>query len=181
MDDSSLVPLLGPLPTFFLFTGYPAVGKSELAKLVSQRFDYTFFSADLVAKELFGDSNPYVLTDGQIAATYADLTQRSHTALAAKRNVVVDAAAYNQDKRRSLLYTPTHAQCYLVWITADEAIVQERLMHRERKDDSTEKWKARVGWEDPAENPYYKLLGPYVNNDRNDLDRIVAVLEGRRE
>lgn len=129
-------------PAMLVITcGLPATGKSTVARDVADAAGMSYYSSDVVRKELQGlapTERRYERYDTGIYSpksherTYAELLDRARADLEAGRSVVIDASYIRRDHRRAAaeLAKETGAQFAVLYTTADEALVRDRLEAR---------------------------------------------------
>jgi len=156
-----------------VLTGYPACGKSTVSRFLERDMGYARLSGDDISEELFGHTYPY--SEGEDPERiWQMIHQRRDRLLAEGRDVVIDTTAYDGQRRAGLFSTPAPAEKYLVWLQVSPKTMAKREKGKKWAEGSIERWKAKVGWEDPEEGEYHLLV--YANDTQADKERIKSEL-----
>jgi aminoglycoside phosphotransferase family enzyme/predicted kinase len=163
-------------PAMLVITcGLPATGKSTLAQSVAEASGMSYYSSDVVRKDLVGikaSEHRYEKYDRGIYGpkfhdrTYAALLKRARSDLEAGRSVVLDASYIRREHRKAAqaLAKEVGAQFACVRTTADEELVKKRLSERleEGGDPSDARWVIYTGqkrrFQKPSEVPEDRLI-----------------------
>ncbi len=116
-------------PLCVAVAGLPGTGKSTVARLLAQRLGAVWLRSDALRKELF--PRP-AYTPAESQATYQELLRRAEAALARGQSVVLDATFRRRALRQAAreMASRRGARWLLVWVTAPEAQVRDRLASR---------------------------------------------------
>jgi predicted kinase len=162
-------------PKLVVLTGYPGCGKTTLSNFLVKKMDFVLLSGDMIAIELFGHVYPFKEGENP-ELIWETVCRRRDELLKDGKSVVIDTTAYNNNRRADLLSTDVLADKYLVWLQVSPNILESRLSGRKWTQDSTEKWKLLVGWEDPNPSSGYILL-LFKNDNQEDLELIEKMFE----
>lgn len=121
-----------------LVIGLPGVGKSTVAKLLAEKTDATVISSDVIRRELFPEKRDYSSQETQ--AVIKETNRRVQELLSAGKSVVLDALFTKQRPRDEYrkLASNLGTNFALVFVTAKENLVKERMEEREKKGDPSE-------------------------------------------
>jgi predicted kinase len=141
-------------PTFFIFMGLPASGKSTLAKAWSQRHHFSYFNSDVVRKQLVGNFELASQEDSWGEGIYtSEMTGRTYDAiminalqeLVAGKTVVLDACYGSRDERERLIQLADEINTVLCFVSCYCSEKVTRLRLAERAADT--KAVSDAGWE----------------------------------
>ena len=130
--------------TLFVVMGLPGTGKTEVAKVISEKTGSELLRSDVIRKELF-PSPTY--SDKETMLTFNELFERAEKYLDQDKNVVLDAVFPKKRNRdRSEKIAEAHgAKHAFILVTAPEELIKERL-------------DARTADESDADFKIYKLI-----------------------
>lgn len=131
------------VPVLLLVGGAMGVGKTTLARGLSQELGWEILSSDVIRKELAGVSSaelqdvPYgqgIYTKSWSERTYRDLQERAGEILAAGRSVILDASFGRRLERQAAaqLAATVPVQAWFIECTCPREIALVRLAHRWR-------------------------------------------------
>lgn len=115
--------------------GLPGVGKSTVARRISDRIGADVLRTDVVRKELFDDPG---YTAEETAAVYDELLARATDRLADGRSVVLDATFKTCGRRREAREVARGLDCgfRLIHVDCEEAVVERRIAERDGVSDA---------------------------------------------
>lgn len=124
-------------PALILMCGLPATGKSTVAHALVRPLGATVLRTDVIRKQLVGlsptDRGDESLYRSDISErTYAELADRVRDSLHADNTVIADATFISVRRREQFIRIAheMNAPFVLVWTTADEATIRERMTAR---------------------------------------------------
>ncbi len=119
-----------PTPTVFLVSGLPGVGKSTVAKYLTEQTDGTRLRTDVIRKELFPDPQ---YTTAETRTVYQTLIERATAVITDGQSVVLDATFTDGTYRRAIrtLAKERNVSFRALKVTCEQSIVADRLARRE--------------------------------------------------
>jgi gluconokinase len=123
MDAPRIIVLMGPA----------GAGKTTIGKPLADSLGWRFLDADdLHSRENLDRMHRGVaLTDAERAPWLATIRSALSRALESGTNVVLACSALKEDYRRALIPPNAEDSVRFVYLRADEAVLRERLAHRE--------------------------------------------------
>ncbi len=119
--------------------GLPGVGKTVVARLLSQMCEAILLRSDVLRKDVLRTPT---YTDDEKQAVYGEMFERARCALLEGHDVVLDAA-FNKEgnrKKAASLAEALKAGFEIVLVTSSEETIRDRLRHREG-DESDADWR----------------------------------------
>lgn len=123
-------------PSLVVMCGLPGTGKSSAAEPIARALRAEWLRSDEVRREGPGSAaaaDRYA--PGEVERVYAEMARRAGQAMAAGRSVVADATYSTQARRAAMIAAAEEARaaCVVVWITAPDDVVRERIEARRRE------------------------------------------------
>ncbi|MBX9655693.1 AAA family ATPase [bacterium] len=126
------------LPMIIVVMGLSGVGKSTIAKQLSESWGMEWIRTDQVRQELMGKRDPNapfgqgMYSDAATIATYHEVAARTARFIKEGVSVVVDGTFLEPAQRESILAVGRHASCPIqtVWCDCPELIARERINRR---------------------------------------------------
>ncbi len=140
-----------------LLGGLPGTGKTYLGKILSQHLSATFLDTDIVREEL-QLMGQYDKSAKQ--RVYQSLRKKMTGYLKENEPVIIEATFIKKSLRDTFIneIKKINKSFYLVWLTASESTLQERLKEREAKSEADfavyQQLKEQT---DPLHHPHLKL------------------------
>lgn len=185
-------------PALILMHGLPASGKSWLGSRLAQALGGPFLQTDVRRQDLAKSGAIPGHRDGRDGglysteakeATYQSLVDDARAEIPAGRSLVIDGSFLERRWREPFLVLPAELRCpfLLVRVTADEALVRERLDARKTDPDepSEADWgvyqmlkeRAEEPGEVPANQQLHVLSGTPL---AETFERVAVALEAQR-
>ncbi|MFN8507452.1 MAG: ATP-binding protein [Dehalococcoidia bacterium] len=113
-------------PALFLLSGMPGAGKTTFAHALAARTGAEHVESDAIRRSLAAQPTYTAKESGRV---FAIVGRRVDTALAAGRNVIVDATNLtNRDRRQFVSAAAAYgARLIAIRVTAPEDVIRERL------------------------------------------------------
>ena len=115
--------------------GLPGSGKSYLGKRIAQKLKIPYLSTDLLRRKIF--PNP-TYGKAEKAEVYQFMLRLMQRYLRDQPGVVLDATFYRKIFRKQFMHAASElgAEPFIIYISAEEKTVQERLQKKRRESDA---------------------------------------------
>lgn len=125
-------------PSLTLVIGLPGVGKSTVARLIAEKSGAVIINSDIIRRELFPEKRDYSPQETQ--AVIRETDRRVQTLLKEGKSVILDALFTKQRPRNYYrqLAGNTGTNFTILFVTANDEAVKERLELRAQKGDPSE-------------------------------------------
>ncbi len=146
-----------------LITGLPGTGKSYFARQLSDRLRGEYISSDQTRKKMDA-MGKYLEEDKE--KVYGHMEELAQSLIMEEKTVILDATFYKQKLRNRFitLALDHNIPFYVVWITAEEEIIRERLASRRTDSEADYQVYVEVSKEyEPPTPPYLKLISARDN------------------
>lgn len=119
-----------PRPALVVVCGLPGVGKTTVARTITERKGARLIRTDVVRKELFPEPE---YTKAEEQAVYTELLSRAAGTLRAGQSVVLDGTFYDATYRGQAeeVAAECEVRMRMVHVTCEECVVEERIRARE--------------------------------------------------
>lgn len=165
-------------PCLTLIIGLPGVGKSTVAQLITENRKATIINSDEVRRELFPKSRTYSPKETQLVIKETE--KRVKELLKKGEDVILDALFTKQGPRDFYknLAVVLGANFRVIFVSADEGIVEERMRAREKTNNPSE---ATFSYYLDRKNHFIPVVGEHivVNNSDDILKLKEKVIEIR--
>ncbi len=152
-----------------LVCGLPGVGKSTLAKALSEQLEAVYLSSDIIRRKML-DERTY--SEQEKYRVYENMVAAAKRLLASGKTVVCDATFYKKKTRGEMCAAARHsgAEVFFVKCILDEKTIEERMSAREQLGTSESEATFRI---------YMKVKGLFeeIEEDYLEIDTALPLEE----
>ena len=114
-----------------LVCGLPGVGKSTLAKALSEQLEAVYLSSDIIRRKMLEERT---YSEQEKYKVYGNMVKEAERLLASGKTVVCDATFYKKKTRMEMCEAAkrSSAEVFFVKCTLDEKSIEERMENRAR-------------------------------------------------